>query len=119
MHSLIIQKNSQQHPRRHLEPGVAQRLLDRGGLQRVEERAQLRVGLRGAGDPARWLLRRVNSRINFRVNIRVNFRLILRMVVRKIPKKKSFSKKIRPNGVDFLNPQVEKPLTTIFEPNWS
>ena len=25
----------------------------------------------------------------------------------------------RPNGVDFLNPEVEKPLTPIFEPNRS
>ena len=30
-----------------------------------------------------------------------------------------FLKKIRPNGVDFLNPEVEKPLTPIFEPNRS
>ena len=28
-------------------------------------------------------------------------------------------KKIRPNGVDFLNPEAEKPLTSIFEPNQS
>ena len=27
--------------------------------------------------------------------------------------------KIRLNGVDFLNPEVEKPLTPIFEPNRS
>ena len=45
--------------------------------------------------------------------------LILRMVVRKILKKKKNGKKNRPNGMDFLNPEVEKPLTPIFEPNRS
>ena len=33
--------------------------------------------------------------------------------------KETFLKKIRPNGVDFLNPEVQKPLTSIFEPNRS
>ena len=40
------------------------------------------------------------------------------MVARKIPKK-IFLKKIRPNGVHILNPEVQKPLTSNFEPNRS
>ena len=52
-------------------------------------------------------LRGVNVRVNISVNIRVNFEV----VGKKNPKKKSFPKKIRPNGVRFLNLQVEKPLS--------
>ena len=43
--------------------------------------------------------------------------VVVEQSIREI-KRKDFEK-IRPNGVDFLNPEVEKPLTPIFEPNRS
>ena len=54
-----------------------------------------------------------------RVNIRVNFRVNFENGGKENSEKEKFLKKNRPNGVDFLNPQVEKPLTPIFEPNRS
>ena len=53
--------------------------------------------------------------VNIRVNIRVNFE----NGGKENSEKEKQMKKIRPNGVDFLNPQVEKPLIPIFEPNRS
>ena len=53
-------------------------------------------------------------RVNIRVDIRVNFE----NGGKENPEKEK-NEKIRPNGVDFLNPEVEKPLTPIFEPNRS
>ena len=53
--------------------------------------------------------------IVIRVNIRVNFE----NGGKENPEKEKFLKKIRPNGVDFLNPEVQKTLTSNFEPNRS
>ena len=52
-----------------------------------------------------------------RVDIRVNIRVHFENGGKKNPENVFFVKQIRPNGVDFLNPEVEKPLTPIFEPN--
>ena len=57
--------------------------------------------------------------INLRVNIRVNFRINFENGGKENPEKEKFWENIRPNGVDFLNPEVQKPLTSIFEPNRS
>ena len=54
-----------------------------------------------------WIYMRVNIRFNIRVNIRVNFEF----VGKKKPENKKKNKKKRPNGVRFLNLQVEKPLS--------
>ena len=55
----------------------------------------------------------VDFRIDFMVNLRVNFKI----GGKEIPKKKL--EEIRPNGVDFLNLQVEKRLVPNFRPNRS
>ena len=52
------------------------------------------------------------------VNIRVNFRVNFENGGKENHEKEK-NEKIRPNGVDFLNPEVEKPLTPISEPNRS
>ena len=64
-------------------------------------------------------LGKVIFRVHFRVSFRINFRVNFVIGGKENLKNMFFSKEIRPNGVDFLNPQVEKPLTPIFEPNRS
>ena len=54
-----------------------------------------------------------------RVDIRVNFRVNLKIGGKENTEKFCFLKTIRPNGVDFLNLQVEKRLVPKFEPNRS
>ena len=53
------------------------------------------------------------------VNIRFNFRVDFENGGKENPRKEFFLKKNRPNGMDFLNPEVQKPLTSNFEPNRS
>ena len=62
---------------------------------------------------------RVHLRVNIRVDFRIDFRVNFENGGKENSEKEKEMKRIRPNGLRFLNLQVEKRLLPNFEPNRS